>query len=175
MMQLLYIQWAGLSASTLVLLLFFSVPLLGLSMYIIYKFLRSGREKVEWIHARQLMIEDLKSHGNKLQVPLNACEVVTSEEYQAAEYGSAEIFHGQTVAPEYDSYYIPVVNYTTYLKYHWTDPTSGQQRCFVSAPIAKDKDCVLFYTTSGRQTDIYFDKKDPARYYFDLDFFRESL
>jgi len=125
--------------------------------------------------AAENYIKELKQNGNQLKVDLDLCELKQNDYYEETDYyknaSDAELMLAADYVYLYNKLkfqdaethiYQTVAIYKTNFK--------GKETTFVSPTIRKDKTNLLFKFEIQKNTTIYVDKNDPAKYYFDIDF-----
>lgn len=126
-------------------------------------------------------IEDLKLNGDKISINLEQCELKEhnySEDHDVS--GSSNEMLGLVVehyapilgviAHSTESNFEKVNVVQTVLIYNYYNNRTGETERFISRIIPKDKITLAFYLDNQKQTNLYVDKANRGRYYFDLDF-----
>jgi hypothetical protein len=126
-------------------------------------------------------IEDLKEHGERIQVNLTECELRENHYIEEKEkYGhknelltldiEREIQGLNALAGGSMRNVEQVQIKQTVIIFSKLNIRSGQTEKFISRVIPKDKITLSFYLEKQKQTTLYVDKSNRERYYFDLDF-----
>jgi hypothetical protein len=105
----------------------------------------------------QLLIDNLKTNGATLKVDLSKCTIIEhsfSETQDSLLPGDNDIATNDTT--------LSIVVYETEI--------AGLKQRFHSQVINKDKATLMFLFEAHKRTIIYYDKTNPSRCYFVLDF-----
>jgi hypothetical protein len=126
-------------------------------------------------------VRDLKENGEKIQVDLTECELKEHSYVEEREKndGSDNIMiqtieanmYSWNAVTAFDKQKLEQVQVNqTVIIFLRPNSRTGQTDKFVSRVIPKDKVTLGFYLDQQKQTTLYVDRSNPARYYFDLDF-----
>jgi hypothetical protein len=121
-------------------------------------------------------IEWLKMKGRKIQVPLEDCEIVSSENVTVINNMNTEedaLVVYLSSSPQNLTTTITTANCA--LRYEWICPEDGRKVCFCSRPVEKSADTVSFYLDKYRETAIYYNPSEVQDFYFDISFFGRGL
>jgi hypothetical protein len=134
-------------------------------------------------HQKRLMeaVRDIKENGEKILVDLTSCELKEHsyvEEREKSNGSDNAMLHaieihmyGWSAISVYDLKKPEQVQVNqTVIIFSRDNSRTGQTDRFVSRVIPRDKVTLGFYLDQQKQTTLYVDKSNPARYYFDLDF-----
>ncbi|MDI3321463.1 hypothetical protein [Pinibacter soli] len=158
--------------------------LVGLIMFGIgFWLLRNTPSSEVQSHQKRLMeaIRDIKENGEKIMVDLTQCELKEHSYVEEREKnnGSDNIMlhaieinmYGWGAISAYDIQKPEQVQVNqTVIIFSRDNSRTGHTDRFVSRVIPRDKVTLGFYLIQQKQTTLYVDKSNPARYYFDLDF-----
>ena len=125
------------------------------------------------------LIEGLKEKGATLKVDLRQCTILENSFTEALEarpmFEAIAFGELQNIIPTDDN---QVLDKTTKTKLEnvtlsilvYEAEVSGQQRKFYSQVINKDRATLMFLLEAQKYTLLYYDKNNPSRCYFVLDF-----
>jgi hypothetical protein len=131
-------------------------------------------------------IEELKTTGEKIPVDLSRCEIKEHNYTEEQElYGhpnelltldfERQIQGFNALGGGSHRNVVQVEVRQTVIIYDYQNPRSGKLEKFISRVIPKDKITLSFYVDRQKYTDLYVDKINREKYYFDLDFlFKED-
>ena len=125
------------------------------------------------------LIEGLKENGATLKVDLTRCSILENSYTEAHEarpmFEAIAFGELQNIMPADDNKVLDKTSQTklenitlTILVYE--TEVMGQQRKFYSQVIHKDRATLMFLLEAQKYTLLYYDKNNPARCYFVLDF-----
>ena len=127
----------------------------------------------------KLLIEELKANGEQITVDLPQCQILEHSYTEALEsrplfdeiaIGDLEmLIPGDETMQRDKTNMTKIENVTQSILLYETE-VKGIHRRFVSQVINKDKATLMFLLDAQKQTVLYYDKKDPSRCYFVLDF-----
>lgn len=162
--------------------------LLGFIMFLGgFLFLRYTATSKEIVLQKQMeeAIRDLKEKGEKIRVDLSKCTIKENnytEERKKYEHSNQfltfdlerriQILNG-VGGGSWRNVEQAHVEQTVLIYYHQNNRT-GEMEKFVSRVLPKDKITLSFYLDSQNETNLYVDKTDRNKYYFDLDFLRNN-
>ena len=125
------------------------------------------------------LIEELKANGEQITVDLSQCHILEHSYTEALEsrplfdeiaIGDLEmLIPGDETMQRDKTNMTKIENVTQSILVYETE-VRGIHRRFVSQVINKDKATLMFLLDAQKQTVLYYDKKDPSRCYFVLDF-----
>jgi len=125
------------------------------------------------------LIEELKANGEQITVDLSQCQILEHSYTEALEsrplfdeiaIGDLEmLIPGDETMQRDKTNMTKIENVTQSILLYETE-VKGIHRRFVSQVINKDKATLMFLLDAQKQTVLYYDKKDPSRCYFVLDF-----
>lgn len=139
---------------------------------LLYFFLRNIQRRIDGYNNQKN--EYLKTQGEKIFVKFSQCEIKENLFFEQTEkplnksdaYG--EIGKAMFNEPEYKP--TQQSRYSTVLSYVYNNPRSGNIEVFNSDVITKDKITLSFLLEEKKSTNIYVDRNDRKKYFFDLDF-----
>lgn len=125
------------------------------------------------------LIDQLKTNGATLKVDLTKCTILENSYTEA--HNSRALFEAmdsgelKNILPDNDN---AVIDKTTKAKLEnitlsiivYEAEVMGEKRKFYSQVIHKDKATLMFLLEAQKQTILYYDKNNPSRCYFILDF-----
>jgi hypothetical protein len=143
--------------------------------------LRKGKTFKEYKDIKKVkeLVDDLKATGEKIEIPLNECEIKENNYSEERDrYRSGDIqgleprFEGdiQFWNGLYDSSYnvkMVDVNQSVLIYKHLHN---GVEEKFISKVIPRTKQDLNFKFYLQKKTFLYVDKNNRKRYYFDLEF-----
>lgn len=130
------------------------------------------------IKENQKEIDDLKINGEKIMVDFRICEIRENNytEQQDPYYeqvfslGRPDLFQAlNEMGDNTGSTKIPTINQTV-IVFPYENRRTGKTERFISRVIPKDQVTLSFYLDKQQQTNLYVDKTERNKYYFDLDF-----
>ncbi len=158
--------------------------LLGFIMFLGgFLFLRYTATSKEIVLQKQMeeIVRDLKEKGEKIRVDLSKCTIKENnytedrEKYQHPNEILTFVFERQIQiwnsmgGGSWRNMEQTHVEQTVLVYYHHNSRT-GETEKFVSRVIPRNKITLSFYLDSQKETNLYVDKTNRSKYYFDLDF-----
>lgn len=143
--------------------------------FIIIRRLPILKNKLEY-HKMMYEISDLKANGALIKVNLNECEIKDHTYLETQEPDNGKGFPEDIM--DITSYFQGLDARTREKKMQeihqsiviYKSIYNGRPRRFISRVIFKDRATLSFLFDNQKETTLYIDKTNPARYYFDLDF-----
>ena len=119
---------------------------------------------------RRRFIDDLQANGEKIAVDLTTCEIRSTDYTETRDRSddSYSYSYGSMANIDRSSYTVDVRQ--SIFIFQQENARTGAMERFVSPVIPKDMTTLSFYFDQQHQTNLYVDKNDRSRYYFDLDF-----
>ena len=118
--------------------------------------------------------DELRQNGEKIMVNFSECEI--KENFYYEEVDKVHSSKAQSLNAMIGQDFRNVENqsrYASVLQYKYDNPRTGTLQIFTSGVITKDKISLGFLLAEHKTTFVYVDKKDPEKYFFDLDFLNQ--
>jgi hypothetical protein len=139
----------------------------GFGLYLVAKVKIAQANQDSADHSRLADIDDLKKTGEKIKITLDNCEV-KSRSFSQEVIGDGVPSRIEMLDALYDDNRNYKETLVTQSYIIFKRKVSDTEYKFISRPISQSPDELRMHIDSKKYIDLYIDRLDPRRYYFDL-------